>query len=276
MEYNKKHKWGRIFAIAGVVYVSVVTILGINASSSSTAAIGYAFLPFIALIFGVIFGFAGFCLSWYFKFKYYKPLIAYFLLIPAIGIPGYFVYSELFSLSLCIRTTHIRNLDSISLNKLMKAPPQNKYLLAAVTENPDVSGDMLDTIAHINDPELYERQGTSWECINGSNRKGLAVMRLTALNTKVYATTLEYLAANTSNAYLLGDILRNPKVKEHTLRKIYHEYKGRQDSYLINWGIMYNPSAPSDILLELWNDPKNERDRDIIERNPNFQQRPYE
>lgn len=272
METQKKYQWGRKFALVGAIYGGSTVISGVQSSSSSTAALGYIVLPFAILACAIMFGFAGFCLSHFLRIKASKPIpmLAYILIVIAIGIPGFFAYIELLNAYLCQRTTYIRNLTAHGLEELMQDPPSNKFELAAITENQNITELMLDKIAKINNPDLYERQGAYWECINGKNRKGLAVMRLVALNPNVSASTLEYLAAHTHNEYVLGNIISNPKISDDTLRRVYEEFKLNSYPDLIYWGIAQNPNAPVDILTEMWNNTGEGYTRDYIKRNPKF------
>jgi hypothetical protein len=116
--------------------------------------------------------------------------------------------------------------------------------LAAVAQNPAATSEMLDAIARRGDRKLHEKlYGT--DRLLGTNRKGLAVMRLVARHPNVTETTLVHLAAS-PNEYVINSVLMNPKTPEAILRR----YAGRSN-YLYDWGIGYNPRTPPDLLTPL-------------------------
>jgi len=65
-------------------------------------------------------------------------------------------------------------------------------------------------IAVLDAAELTERMGAVWD-VMGENRKGLAVMRLVARHPNAGSATLERLAARPGAAYVLHEVLANPR-----------------------------------------------------------------
>jgi Leucine rich repeat variant len=136
----------------------------------------------------------------------------------------------------------------------------DRLFLAAVAQNPAATGAMLDAIAQRADPALHEKLHASSRLL-GTNRKGLAVMRLVALHPNVTEATLVRLSAS-RNEYVINSVLGNGKTPEAVLRKF-----AGQDNYLYDWGIAQNPRTPPDLLVPLASST-NEYTRSGVARNP--------
>ncbi len=91
--------------------------------------------------------------------------------------------------------------------------------------------------------------GSVWD-VMGSNRKGLAVMRLVARNPNAGAAALEHLAARPEAEYVLSDVLANRKTPMRVLERHFGTA-----NYLAKWGLAQNPAVPRAVLERLANDP---------------------
>ncbi len=249
--------------ILGVIAAIVIFLLGTKAilnSASSTAAIGFIILPFYAVIVLVIFAFIGFWVGVIAQgvldrnFRY-KP--RFFLgIIIIIPVMFYFASygSELF---ITYREVNrITHMNTQELNQAYLSRPQHSlygydiYILAAIAQNPNTGSDLLNNIAHLDDPRLNDRLGSMLMDLTKKNRKGLAVMRLVVHNPNVSLDTLVYLT-NSNNYNVLGDLASNPKLPVNELRKLYERARTSGEGYLIDWDLAYNPNTPQDILREL-------------------------
>jgi hypothetical protein len=236
-------------------------------STSSTAAIGYIFLPFFALaLFGLPFGVAGACFG-YLRAKrtagelLLKPAPVFAgVILAAVALGG--VYSVREGHFLSEQVHRVSQMNPSELQDMMSSPSlgKNKYILGAIAQNPHATPDILHEIATISDPELHERMGSMFDLL-GANRKGLAVMRLVARHPNVRPDTLELLAKSTDD-YVLSDVARNEKLSERTLREL-----SKKGGYLIEWGISANPKAPIEILARLAQS-SDRVTRDNVARNP--------
>jgi len=72
---------------------------------------------------------------------------------------------------------------------------RDRFFLGALAEEASASEALLDRIAQLPDPRLYEPMGSLWD-VMGENRKGLAVMRLVAAHPNTGGATLERLATH--------------------------------------------------------------------------------
>jgi hypothetical protein len=123
------------------------------------------------------------------------------------------------------------------------------FIIAAIAQNPQTSGALLDTIAHLEDPRMNDSLGALIN-LTRENSKGLAVIRLVVHNPSVKTKTLVYLT-NSKNNNLLGDIASNRKLSPDILRQLYSKSQNNPEGYLIEWGLAYNPNTPPDILRAL-------------------------
>ncbi|EKE25761.1 MAG: hypothetical protein ACD_5C00041G0003 [uncultured bacterium] len=256
-------KTGLWFGTIGAIIVSILMVLNIERSSSSTAAIGFIFIPFYFAIFFGIFFLLGSCVQYvrnYFanpENKLQHGVVLAFL--AGLFIAGFFSFQLVQGLILTSLVSGIENayadveLQSILNNSYFR---NNKFVLGAIAQNSAASAQTLDRIARLPDPELQHKMESLFPLL-GENGKGLAVDRLVLRNQNVSAETVEYLAnIKNTDAYtsmLLGDVAMNSKASAETLRKLENMH-----NYDIDWGLSRNPSTPPDVFEKLL-----ERERDI-------------
>lgn len=237
-------------ASIGACLAFVVSLIEISNSRSSTAAIGYIFLPFIAAVAAIPCFVAGWCLGyaliwWRSSVQWRKRSAFVAALVPVIV--GLWI---LRTLSVGVDMTQdvhkIEHMDGGQLERVLDDPKlaHNKFILGAIAQNPKAESRTLHRIATTKLPALHERIGSPFD-VMGKNTRGLAVMRLVATHPNTAAEDLEKLAQS-KNEFVLGDVASNPKLSTGTLRKL-ADHGGQ----LIEWGLARNPAAPVDLLFKL-------------------------
>ncbi len=260
---NKDYSWRLPFLIAlifGLIGASIegyLSCLAIQHSSSSTAAIEYIFLPFSFLFDALFYGVFGFLLGIIVhginKRKYIYSIVATLIIIPA----SIYLVSDKIQLYQTFNKVHeiakIKDTDLLKQELLSNTAAYSDrygiYIIAAIAQNPYASAELLDKIAHLDNPQLNDRLGSTVNLTPGNN-KGLAAIRLVVLNPNVSIATLDYLS-DSKNYYLLGDIAANNKVSADLLRKLYKKSKESSEGYLILYGLRYNHNTPPEIAQEI-------------------------
>ena len=237
---------------AGLAFcgISFWEIQAIFRSGSSTAAIGLIFVPIVGAIAAIPGFFAGWCLGfflchWQSTVKRRRILAIAVVLIP-VAVITWVSFALRDGMNLSKQVHQIEAMNAEELESLFNSSPQsaNKFILAAIAQNPNATAPILHRIVALERPELYEPMGSHFD-VNGKNTKGLAVMRLIARHPNVAAADLEKLAMST-NKYVLGDAAANPKLSAATLRKL-----ATRSNYLVECGLARNPQTAPDVLLKL-------------------------
>ena len=248
-------RFALIAGIAGAVFSAVVSVKAIFGSASSTAAIGFVFVPFImmaAMVFAGVWGLALGCV-WHAargSKTYYGVVLAMAWLV-AIGVPAYAGWQVWYGLSLERAVAATAGMNGRELEQAMEQSPwrDNRFFIGAIAQHKQAGEALLDRLAQLPDAlpgaELYEPLGSLWD-VKGENRKGLAAMRLVVLNPNVGSATLARLAEGPQSDKVIGDILRNPK----TPMKILERYFDSTD-YEIEWGLALNPLLPVAVMERL-------------------------
>ncbi|WP_163339946.1 hypothetical protein [Desulfopila sp. IMCC35008] len=254
----KPFKWALLFYIfANIVYL-LRELPAISYSNSSTAAIGYIFLPLASafvclpwLVVGGTFGYGIKARATRSRKHLIIAVVGGVLSLCYIGYAssGYMTNSRLTDTVKAIEQMNAAQLDSFVTSSDLR---DNKFALGVVCLNQQASAETLAKIAAKRDPELYTKMWSSPE-IMGGNRRGYAVMRLVVFHPNVTEEILTELAKKTE-PYLLGDIAGNGKTPQVTLERIYQEIDNSGTSaYLIEWGLSHNVNAPTHILVALAN-----------------------
>jgi len=243
-------------AFGGCVAVGAIYLLLVFSdphafTSSSTAPIGLVFLPVFTAIYaapGAVGGAAiGYLLSaWRGGRRLREPGVAVAAVV-AVALCGWGAATLLRGFVLGAEVRRIECLGEPQLCEVLRHRlfGRNPFILAAVAGNPRASGETLDLISRRTEPELHRAMGTVFHEAMGSNRKGLAVMRLVALNPNVRPDTLERLAGS-PDRYVQGDVAGNPKLPAPVLAR----FTSSQD-YLVAWGVSRNPHTPPEVLERL-------------------------
>ena len=237
--------------IAGALAAAAISVKGIFASASSTAAIGFIFVPLIAAAAAVPAGVWGLALGCVWlalrgERRYFRAVLvaawAVTLAVPAVL--GREVWR---GLALERAVAEVNAMGAAQLEQAFGESPwrEDRFFLGAIAQNTAAGEALLERIAQLPDPALYEPMGSVWNVLGG-NRKGLAVMRLVAAHPNVAPATLEKLAERPHNEYVLHEVLRNPKTPLSVL-----ERHAASSSYLVEWGLALNPNTPSAVLERL-------------------------
>ncbi|MFM9968290.1 MAG: hypothetical protein ACKVQK_07830 [Burkholderiales bacterium] len=246
-------RFALVAGITGALAATVISVKAIFASGSSTAGIGFVFVPFImaaAMVFAGVWGLAVGCV-WYSlqgMQSYYRAVLMLAWLV-AVGVPAFAAWQVRQGLALEHAVAEAASMSTARLEEAFEQSPwrDDRFFIAALVQNKAAREALLDRIAQLPDPELYEPLGSLWE-VKGENRKGLAVMRLIPYNPNVGAVTLQRLADGPQADKVIHDVLRNPK----TPMKVLARYFDSTD-YLIEWGLALNPATPANVLERLAN-----------------------
>ncbi len=243
--------WALAAGVLGALAAAAATVKGIHASASSTAAIGYVFLPFIAAAAGAIAGVWGLALGcvWQSLFRGQRYFRAVLLTawVVALGLPAVAGWETWRGLALERAVREVEGMSAAQLEEAFEDSPwkRDRFFLGALAQHPRAGARLLERIAALPDPALYEAMGSLWE-VMGRNRKGLAVMRLVAAHPNVTPAALEALAAKPEAEYVLGDVLANPKTPMRVLERHFDA-----THYLLEWGLALNPNTPRAVLERL-------------------------
>lgn len=246
-------RFALVAGIAGGIAAALLSVKGIFASGSSTASIGFIFVPFVAAVAMVITGIWGLALGcvWHAlrgTQRYFRAvlLLAWVLVIGGSAAAGWEVWR---GLALEHAVAQANAMNAAELERAFNESPwrADRFFLGAIAQNQAAGEALLDRIAQLPDPELHERMASLWD-VMGENRKGFAVMRLLCYNPNVGAATLERLAERPQGEYVLHDVLRNPKTPIRVLERHYDS-----TDYLVEWGLALNPNTPAAVLERLSN-----------------------
>jgi hypothetical protein len=239
-----------IWAAIGFFGLFILGTWEILRSTSSTAAIGFIFLPVACFLVSLPFALFGFCSSYvigHFREQKKDLSFGYVLsLCVSLFLLGAFVYWLGDGLIIYKVTNDVKNMEIEELQTFLNQSifRKNKFVLNAILSRPDINTDMLYQIASIGSPELHERMGSLFP-IMGENTMGLAVMRLVATHPNVDARSLIVLSKSTDE-YVLGDVASNKKTPEEIITKL-----SEKGGYLIEWGLANNPNCPKEVLHKL-------------------------
>lgn len=246
-------RWKNAFisAAIGASVLSVALLASISKSTNSTAAISVLFVPFVVAVFAIPFLAFGYCVSDLISLikgksaKLSIPIKVRALIATLLGAWG--TYYVGYNIVLTNAVNEINAMQATDLDAYIKDSSfrNNKFVLGAIVQNPNVSEAVLDQIAKTPEPELHERMGSIWP-IMGTNGKGLAVMRLIVRHPNVSPSTLEYLARTSTVDYVLSDIAANPKTSMDTLIQL-----ETKNDYLIDVGLAQNNKAPISVMRKL-------------------------
>ena len=257
---------GILVAIIAFAVEFIVGIWCIKSSSSSTAAIGFIFLPFVAFLTAIPFFVLGFCAHYGVVKLRQRARIGYLFATIAVILGTLYIGGYAYNLALWTAVNNVRTIPQAQHDAFLNDSiwRTNKYVLGALLERPDLTAESLHQIATIPSLDLHQRMG-HYPPIMGKNTKGLAVMRLVVWHPNVETRTLIELSKS-PDQYVRGCVASNSKTPVETLRQF---YVMADRCYLIDWGLARNPNTPLDILRELAKSP-NQYTRSGVERNPGF------
>jgi len=246
-------RFALVSGLGGGIAAAVISVKAILGSASSTAAIGFLFVPFImaaAMVFAGLWGLALGCV-WHAMRgtqSYYRAVLLLAWIV-ALGVPAYGAWQVWQGLALERAVAEASVMNTAELERALNESPwrDNRFFIGALVQNKAASEALLDRISRLADPELYEQMGSLWN-VNGENRKGLAAMRLIAYNPNVNAATLQYLAEGPHADKVMHDVLRNRRTPMTVLARHFDS-----TDYLIEWALALNPMTPPAVMERLSN-----------------------
>jgi hypothetical protein len=244
-------RWALWTGTLGAFAATALSVKGIFASASSTAAIGFIFVPLVAVAAAVPAGVWGMALGHVVlaatgRTQTMRPLFIV-ALAAAFSFPCVLGYELWHGLALQ-RTVHeVLAMDAPALEQAFDGSPwrSDKFVLGAMAQNPAANPELLSRLADLDAPELYEPLGSLWD-VKGNNRKGISVMRLVAHHPNTTPATLAKLEAGAHSKELLYEILSNPRTPPEVLAK-----HAMDTYYLAEWGLALNPNTPRPVMDRL-------------------------
>lgn len=243
--------WALWAGVAGGVAAAVLTVKSIMGSGSSTAAVGFLFLPFaaiVAMLLSALWGLAAGCVWLSLRGAQRYPLL---MLLAAwtLALAGPAAIGGEVARGLALeRAVHeARAMDARALEAAFEHSRWNhdRFFLGAMVGREDASPALLDRIAALDDSALYEPMGSLWD-VMGENRKGIAVMRLLANHRNARGETLARLANGPHADALRHELARNPNTPASVLARWFHS-----DDTLVEWGLALNPNTPPAVMERL-------------------------
>jgi len=244
-------RWALWAGVAGALATTALSTKMILSHGSSTAGLGFIFLPFVAAAAAVPVGIWGAALGHvvaHLRGRAPEPKIVFWVaLVAAASLPATVGYEIWRGKWLERAVSETRRMDAAELERAFEDSPwrRDKYFLGALAENRAAGPVLLERIATLEDPDLYEAMWSLWD-VMGENRKGLAVMRLVARHPNAPGATLAQLEAHPQAQELITEILANPNTPRHVLAKHFDDTR-----YRAEWGLALNPKTPPAVMERL-------------------------
>ncbi len=222
------------------------------ASRSSTAAIGYLFLPFFAAIFALpwacVAGSVGLLIGAWFRRTRGVVVSATLGVSFSILWLGHVAWTSVHDEQILEQVAAVQAGDDELFRTLLDGEP-DRWVLAAIASSFSASADTLDRIARMDDPDLHRRMGSMDPRLSAINPDGVSVMRLVADNPNTRPETLVHLARITDDPSLAGSLAADPRTPVEILEELYRrEWRNRQE---LEWGLSRNTRTPTWILREI-------------------------
>jgi len=237
---------------------ALLAALATSRVDSSTAAIGYIFIPFTAFVIAIKSAFYGLALSYaFYVVKHKYPKINFFF-IASLFILLYGCWwvtrqsiqiMQVRAAIESVQMTHSAEELAKIFNDSQKFLDDNRqYVLEAIALNPATSTQTLRDIADLDIASLHQRIYSLF-FYQPDNRKGFAVMRLVAMHPHTDEETLQILSRSPSS-YVIAEVAQNPNADPSLLRTLWQQYGNK-----IALAISRNPHTPPEILVSLANEP---------------------
>jgi len=244
-------RWALWAGAAAAVAVAVLGTMMILSHGSSTAGLGFIFLPLVAAAAAVpvaIWGAALGHVVLHARGRAAEPKIVFWVaLVAAASLPATVAYEVWKGKSLESAVGETRRMDARQLERAFAESPwrRDKFLLGALAGNGAAGPALLERIASLEEPALFDAMWSLWD-VMGENRKGLAVMRLVARHGNAPAGALERLEAHPQAEELMTEILANPNTPQPVLARHYDD-----THYRAEWGLAMNPKTPPAVMERL-------------------------
>jgi len=244
-------RWALWAGIVGALATAALSARMILSHGSSTAGLGFIFLPLVAAAAAVPVGIWGAALGHvvlHLRGRAAEPKIVFWVaLVAAASLPGVVAYEIWRGKSLEGAVAETRRMSERQLELAFDESNfrRDKYFLGALAEHPAAAAPLLERIASLEDPDLFEAMWSLWD-VMGENRKGLAVMRLVARHPNASGATLARFEAHPQAEALITEVLANPNTPQAVLAKHYAD-----TYYKAEWGLAMNPNTSVAVMERL-------------------------
>lgn len=217
--------WALWSGIAGAIAVTALSVKEIHSSGSSTAALGYIYLPLVAALAAIPIGIWGMALGHAvlrLRGAVDSPRMVFVAaLLVAASLPVFVLHEVQRGLRLEAAVRSIHAMEVLELERAYEDAPfhRDRYFLGALAQHPRASAALLARIAGLQDPDLYEPLGSLWDVL-GENRKGLAVMRLVAKHLNTDGEALAKLADSPQAQKITHELAANPRTPREILDRL--------------------------------------------------------
>ena len=178
-------RWALWAGILGALVTAALGAKMILSQGASGAGLGFIFLPLVAAAAAVPVGIWGAALGHvvlHLRGRAREPRLLFWAALFAAGsLPGVIAAEIWHGASLEHEVAATRAMSERELERALEESrfARDKYFLGALAAHPAASPVLLEKIAALEDPQLYEPMWSLWD-VMGENRKGLAVMHLVA------------------------------------------------------------------------------------------------
>ena len=200
--------------MAGGLVAAAVTAQGILSSASPTAAVGFVFLPFIAIAVAMLAGVWGLALGTVVSHHRgmraaLRPVLVMAWVV-SVATPAALAWEVAAGFALEREVRGLAAHDAAALDAALERSRfrGNRFFLGALAQHPAASPQLLERIASLPDPDLREPMGSLWDVL-GENRAGLPVAHLLARHPHTPASALARLAQGADDA-LRQELLKHP------------------------------------------------------------------
>jgi hypothetical protein len=191
-------RWALWAGIVGAFATAALSTKMILSHGGASAGLGFIFVPLVAAAAAVPIGIWGAALGHvvlHLRGRAAEPRVVFWVaLVAAASLPlavGYEIWNGR-SLERALAET--RRMDGPALERAFdeSAFRRDKYFLGALAGNPAAGAALLERIAGLEDPALFEPMWSLWD-VMGENRKGTAVMEVVARHPNTPPAVLERL-----------------------------------------------------------------------------------
>ncbi|HEV3008356.1 MAG TPA: hypothetical protein VGX52_04925, partial [Burkholderiales bacterium] len=178
-------RWALWAGIVGALATAALAARMILSQASSSAALGFIFLPLVAAAAAVPIGIWGAAVGHvvaHLRGRAAEPKILFWVALAAAASLPAAVGTEIWrGKALESAVAETRAMDERELERAFDESRfrRDKYFLGALAQNPAAGAALLERIASLEDPALAEPMGSLWD-VMGENRKGESVLALAA------------------------------------------------------------------------------------------------
>lgn len=252
LRFRPEAPWALWSGVGGGLAVAVLSTKAIFASGSSTAALGFIYLPLVAALAAIPIGLWGLALGhavlWLRGAVQSPRMVFVAALLVACSLPAFVAYEVQRGLRLEAAVRGLRAMDALELDRAYEEDTpfrRDLFFLAALAQHPNARAGLLERIAGLQDAELYEPIGSLWD-VMGENRKGLAPMRLLARNPNTDGATLAKLADGPRAEKIVTELAANPRTPLPVLQRWFESSDER-----VERGLALNPKTPQRVMERL-------------------------